>query len=70
MRTSAAQANFSGWTAQLESILVYLVDATSWKGLVARADAMVYRAKAQGRGRREVALEHPQPDTAGEVQAG
>jgi diguanylate cyclase (GGDEF)-like protein/PAS domain S-box-containing protein len=44
--------------------------AGGWKGLVARADAMVYRAKALGRGRREVAPEHPQPDTAGEVQAG
>jgi hypothetical protein len=40
------------------------------KSDAARADAMVYRANVPGRGRRDVALEHPQPDAADEVQSG
>ncbi|MNU07884.1 RNase II stability modulator [compost metagenome] len=53
----AAHAPFYTGALQLEigasvGVAQGAADGQGWQGLVARADAMVYRAKAEGRGRR------------------
>jgi diguanylate cyclase (GGDEF)-like protein/PAS domain S-box-containing protein len=51
--------------------VAFNADATGgWKALIARADGMAYRAKAEGRGRRVVATDEVAPGNAAQARQG